>query len=137
MLALTAEPIEPAALLNAVMRPNCGGVVLFLGTVRDLTLGQPTVALEYEAHSTMTENELLKIVNESKSKWPVGGIAVAHRLGYLDISEIAVGVAVSCPHRTDAFAAAKYVIDEIKKRAPIWKRDHTPDGASAWVHPGT
>lgn len=136
MLSLTHEPIEPAALLRAVKRPDCGGLVLFLGTVRDLTDRQVTVALEYEAYAGMAEKELNKIADEARKRWPIGGLAVAHRLGRLNIADVAVGVAVSCPHRADAFDAARYVIDEIKKRVPIWKRDHTPDGAAAWVHPG-
>jgi molybdopterin synthase catalytic subunit len=136
MLSLTHEPIEPAALLRAVKRPDCGGLVLFLGTVRDLTDRQVTVALEYEAYAGMAEKELNKIADEARKRWPIGGLSVAHRLGRLNIADVAVGVAVSCPHRADAFDAARYVIDEIKKRVPIWKRDHTPDGEAAWVHPG-
>jgi molybdopterin synthase catalytic subunit len=136
MLALTHDPIEPDALLRAVKRPDCGGVVLFLGTVRDLTDRQVTVALEYEAYTGMAEKEMHTIADEARKRWPIGGLAVAHRLGRLNIADVAVGVAVSCPHRADAFDAARYVIDEIKKRVPIWKRDHTPDGEAAWVHPG-
>jgi molybdopterin synthase catalytic subunit len=136
MLTLTHNPIEPAALLQTVMQRDCGGVVLFLGTVRDLTDGRVTTALEYEAYAGMAEKELGDIAEQARERWPIGAVAVAHRLGKLDIMDIAVGVAVSCPHRSDAFEAARYIIDEVKKRAPIWKRDHTPDGTAVWVHPG-
>jgi molybdopterin synthase catalytic subunit len=136
MLSLTHEPIQPDALLRAVVRPDCGGLVLFLGTVRDLTDQTVTVALEYEAYAGMAEKELAKIADEARKRWPVGGLAIAHRLGRLNVTDVAVGVAVSCPHRAEAFDAARFVIDEIKKRVPIWKRDHTPEGAAAWVHPG-
>ncbi len=136
MLTLTHESIEPAALLQAVMCRDCGGVVLFLGTVRELTNGQATVALEYEAYAGMAEKELHAIEANARERWPIGAMAVVHRLGKLDIMDIAVGVAVSCPHRADAFEAARFVIDEVKKRVPIWKRDHTPEGTAVWVHPG-
>ena len=136
MLTLTHDPIDPAALLQAVMRRDCGGVVLFLGTVRDLTDGNMTMALEYEAYAGMAEKELCDIAEQAHGRWPIGALAVVHRLGKLAIMDVAVGVAVSCPHRGDAFEAARFVIDEVKKRVPIWKRDHTPDGTAAWVHPG-
>ncbi len=136
MLALTHEQIEPDKLLQAVIRRDCGGIVLFLGTVREITEGRTTVALEYEAYAGMAEKELHAIESDARKQWPIVAMAVAHRLGKLDIMDIAVGVAVSCPHRADAFDAARFVIDEVKKRVPIWKRDHTPDGTAAWVHPG-
>ena len=136
MLTLLHEAIDPAKLLKAVTRPDCGGVILFLGTVRDLTDGQATTALEYEAYAGMVEKELATIAAAARQRWPIGELAVVHRLGKLDIMDIAVAVAVSCPHRGDAFEACRFVIDELKQKVPIWKRDHTPDGAAAWVHPG-
>lgn len=136
MLSLTHDRIEPSKLLQSVARPDCGGSVLFLGTVRDLTDGKATDALEYEAHAGMAEKVLAQIAEEAQGRWPIGGLAVSHRLGRLSINDVAVAVAVSCPHRAEAFAAARFVIDEIKKRVPIWKREHVPDGPATWIHPG-
>ena len=133
MIGLTHDPIDPARLLEEVRRPGCGGVVLFLGTVRDLTGSERTTALEYESHAGMAQKELEAIADEARSRWPIGGLAVVHRLGLLPVGEIAVGVAGSCPHRAEAFAAVQFVVDELKRRATIWKKDHTPDGPGRWV----
>ncbi|MBX7102985.1 MAG: molybdenum cofactor biosynthesis protein MoaE [Gemmataceae bacterium] len=133
MVGLTHDPIDVARLLNEVRRPGCGGVVLFLGTVRDLTGTDRTIALEYESHAGMAQRELTAIADEAKSRWPMGGLAVIHRLGLIPVGEIAVGVVGSCPHRAEAFAAVQFVVDELKRRAAIWKKDHTPDGPGTWV----
>lgn len=133
MIGLTRDAIDPAPLLADVARPGCGGVVLFLGTVRDLTGDDRTVALEYESHESMALNTLQAIAEEARGQWAVGGLGVVHRLGRLEVGEVAVAVAASCPHRAEAFAAVQYVIDELKRRAPIWKKDIAPDGTSTWV----
>ena len=103
MIQLTAEPIDHAALTEQVRRTNCGAVVTFLGTVRDLTDGRVTVALDYEAYPGMAEKIMADIERETRARWPVGDMAMVHRLGHLDIGEISVAVAVSCPHRAQAF----------------------------------
>lgn len=135
MVGLTKKPINPTELLKLVQRPNCGGTVLFVGTVRDLTGDQVTVALEYEAYSSMAESIMAEIEKDVRNKWNIGDIAMVHRLGRLEICDVAVAVAVSTPHRADAFAACQYAIDQVKKLVPIWKREHAPDGKSEWVHP--
>jgi molybdopterin synthase catalytic subunit len=134
MTSLTPAPIDFAALTRSVLRPRCGGVALFLGTVRDLTGDQVTTALDYEAYPAMAEKALAAVEAEVRQKWPVGDVAIVHRLGHLDIGDIAVAVAVSCPHRAEAFEACRYAIDRVKEIVPIWKRENGPDG-SAWVHP--
>jgi molybdopterin synthase catalytic subunit len=135
MVGLTKKPINPTELLKLVQRPNCGGTVLFVGTVRDLTGDQVTVALEYEAYSSMAESMMAEIEKDVRTKWNIGDIAMVHRMGRLEISDVAVAVAVSTPHRADAFVACQYAIDQVKKLVPIWKCEHAPDGKSEWVHP--
>jgi molybdopterin synthase catalytic subunit len=110
-------------------------VVTFLGTVRDLTGEQVTVALDYEAYPGMAEKKLAEIEADTRARWPVGEVAIVHRLGRLDVGEVSVAVAVSCPHRADAFAACKHAIDRLKELVPIWKREHGPAGVGDWVHP--
>jgi len=136
MIRLTHEPIDAGKLIEAVNRPDCGAIVTFLGTVRDVTGDQHTAALEYEAYPELAETVLNKIKSAAMRKWPIQAIAIIHRLGLLQPAESSVGVAVACPHRADAFEACKFVIDHLKAEAPIWKREHSPDGSARWVHPG-
>jgi molybdopterin synthase catalytic subunit len=141
MIRLVREAIDYHALTEAVRRPNCGAVSLFLGTVRDLTLENGiqvhTSALDYEAYDEMALKMLERVEAETRERWPIGDIALVHRLGYLELSEVSVAVAVSCPHRAQSFEACRYAIDRLKEIVPIWKRDHRPDGVSQWVHPQT
>jgi molybdopterin synthase catalytic subunit len=135
MIRLTHDPIDYHALTESVRSPHCGAVVTFLGTVRDLTGEQVTVALDYEAYPGMAEKKLAEIEADTRARWPVGEVAIVHRLGRLDVGEVSVAVAVSCPHRADAFAACKHAIDRLKELVPIWKREHGPAGVGDWVHP--
>jgi molybdopterin synthase catalytic subunit len=135
MIKLTREPIEHAALTEQVRTTHCGAAVTFLGTVRDLTGDKVTVALEYEAYPGMAEKKLAEIEADVRERWPVGDIAMVHRLGHMDVGEISVAVAVSCPHRADAFAACRHAIDRLKELVPIWKREKWADGSTEWVHP--
>ena len=137
MFALTHDPIDYPALTEAVRRPGCGAVALFLGTVRDLTGDEVTVFLDYEAYPPMAEKKLAEIDAEVRSRWPVGEIAMVHRLGRLGVGEVSVAVAVSTPHRADAFAACRFAIDTLKELVPIWKKDVAPDGTAEWVAGGT
>jgi molybdopterin synthase catalytic subunit len=130
---ITREPIRPQELLDHVTRADCGGVALFLGAVREVTGDVVTAALEYECHERMAVAELERIAKEAADRWPVRAIAVVHRVGRLDVGEIAVAVAASAPHRAEAFDATRYVIEELKRRAPIWKKEISPDGSSHWV----
>ncbi len=134
MFRLTHDVIDHANLLETARSPHCGAVVLFLGTVRDLTGQQVTVFLEYEAYAPMAEKKLAEIEADARQRWPIGEIAIAHRLGRLEVGEVSVAVAVSCPHRTDAFEACRYVIDTLKELVPIWKKENAPDGTGEWVH---
>jgi molybdopterin synthase catalytic subunit len=134
MVRLTCETIDYQALADSVRTPHCGAVVLFLGTVRDLTGEQVTVSLDYEAYVPMAEKKLAEIEFEIHNKWPVEKVAMVHRLGRLEVGEVSVAIAVSCPHRDEAFAACRFAIDAVKQLVPIWKKENAPDGTGEWVH---
>ena len=136
MIRLTHESIDHIAATEQVRQPGCGGVVTFLGTVRDLTGGKETVALDYEAYPGMAEKKMAEIEADVRARWPVGDIFLVHRLGHLEVGEVSVAVAVSCPHRAQAFEACRYAIDRLKELVPIWKKENWADGSSEWVHPG-
>jgi molybdopterin synthase catalytic subunit len=135
MVRLTREPIDHCQLTEEVRRGNCGAVVTFLGTVRDLTGDRVTVSLDYEAYPEMAMKTMAEIEADTRSRWPVGDIVIEHRLGHLGIGDVSVAVAVSCPHRRQAFDACRHAIDRLKELVPIWKKEHWADGATEWVHP--
>ncbi|MFQ5947893.1 MAG: molybdenum cofactor biosynthesis protein MoaE [Acidimicrobiia bacterium] len=133
LINVTDAPIDSGALLERVRTPGAGAVVLFLGTVRDRSLGKGGIThLEYEAYREVVEDKIAAIVAEARAKWPLEVVAAVHRLGRLDVGEISVAIAVSSAHRSEAFEAGRYLIDELKARAPIWKKEHWPGGAE-WV----
>lgn len=137
MVRLTTEVLDYHRLTEEVRRTDCGAVVTFLGTVRDLTNGKVTVALDYEAHPGMAEKKMAEIEADTRARWPVGDMIMEHRLGRLELGEISVAVAVSCPHRAEAFEACRHAIDRLKELVPIWKKENWSDGSTEWVHPGT
>jgi molybdopterin synthase catalytic subunit len=132
-LALTFEPLSIGAIYDWVVRPDCGGIVLFSGTARDHAEGRPGVSrLEYEAYEEQVVPRLQALVDELRRRWPaVGNVAMVHRTGPLELGESSVVVAVSAPHRPEAFEAARYGIDALKATVPIWKREAW-DGGEAW-----
>jgi molybdopterin synthase catalytic subunit len=136
MIRLQHEPIDHAALTEQVRCAAAGAVVLFLGTVRELTDERVTTALDYEAYPGMAEKKLAEIEGETRARWPVIEMTLVHRLGHLELGEVSVAVAVSCPHRAQAFEACRYAIDRIKEVVPIWKKENWADGGTEWVHPG-
>jgi molybdopterin synthase catalytic subunit len=136
MIHLTNDPIDYTALTEAVRSHAAGAVVLFLGTVREMTDGRQTVALDYEAFPQMAEAKLAELLAEAREKWPVVQAAIAHRLGRLELGDVSVAVAVSTPHRQQAFEAGKHLIDRLKEVVPIWKKENWADGTTEWVHPG-
>jgi molybdopterin synthase catalytic subunit len=135
MVELTHQPIETHLLADRVRRNHCGAVVLFLGTVRDVTGDEVTVALEYQAYAPMAEKKMREIEGEIRSRFPVGDILMVHRLGRMEVGEVAVAVVVSSPHRKEAFEACSQAMDRLKEVVPIWKKDSAPNGATQWVHP--
>ncbi len=136
MIELTAKPIDAAALLNRTRHPEAGAIVLFLGTTRALTAGRQTVALSYETYGEMALRRLDELEAEARRRWPVLECFITHRLGEVPATEASVAIVVSTPHRADAFAAGQWLIDELKKDVPIWKREQWADGTAEWVHPG-
>ncbi|MEH6931209.1 molybdopterin synthase catalytic subunit MoaE [Bacillus sp. JJ783] len=118
--------------VKKVVRRECGAVTTFIGTVREFTKGRRTLYLEYVAYKTMAEKMLQKIGSEVKEKWPGTHVAITHRIGTLQISDIAVVVAVSTPHRKEAYEANEYIMERIKQIVPIWKKEFWEDGDS-WI----
>lgn len=136
MIELTHETIDYAALAEKVRSNSAGAVVLFLGTVREMTAGRQTVALDYEAFPEMARAKFAELVAEAREKWPVVNAGIIHRLGRLELGDVSVAVAVSTPHRQQAFEAGQYLIDRLKEVVPIWKKENWADGSTEWVHPG-
>jgi molybdopterin synthase catalytic subunit len=129
---LSDQPLDVGRVVARVLGPDAGGVVTFLGTVRDASRGHEIQHLEYEAYPVMAEREMEKIADEAAAQWPGARVAMAHRTGHLEIGEIAVVIAAVAPHRAEAFAAARFAIDTLKERVPIWKKEVAVDGAY-WV----
>ncbi len=132
MTGLTADPLDLAALIAAVSDPEHGGLAAFLGCIRREDAIRPVVAIEFEAYEELTETELAAVAAEAMARFGAH-VACMHRSGRVAVGEPSVAVAVSAPHRPAAFAACRYVIDELKVRAPIWKRMHYADGATEWI----
>ena len=136
-VSVSDEPIDSSEMLRFVADASAGCSVLFTGTVRNHSPGREGVSkLEYEAYGSVVEGKIAAIVADAMDQWPLIRVAAVHRTGSLDIGESAVMVAVSSAHRADAFPAARFVIDELKSRAPIWKKEHWPGGAE-WVEEST
>lgn len=134
MTFLSPTPIDPAGLAARVESPFHGAVATFLGRVRDHHVGRAVQRLEYSAYGPMAEQECARVVAEAEARWPVR-VALEHRIGTLEIGGIAVAVAVGGAHRDETFAACRFVIEEIKRRVPIWKKESYQDGSVEWVDP--
>ena len=132
MSYLVRDKIDAAALLSSVADPLLGGTVLFCGTVRAGPDDGPVVAIEYSAYDEMAESECERIVAEAAKRWSDVAVAMRHRLGRVPIGDASIVIAVAAPHRADAFEACRYVIDEVKERVPIWKREFLSDGEARW-----
>jgi molybdopterin synthase catalytic subunit len=120
-----------------VTDPAAGGIAVFLGTTRAETApdGRALLALDYDAYAEMAVEHLQRLVATARQQWPVTKVAVLHRLGRVAVGEPSVVIAVSTPHRADAFDACRFLIDELKRDVPIWKREAWDDGSASWVHP--
>lgn len=133
MAELVQSPIDVAPLLAAAARPECGAVNLFLGTTRDHHEGRRVLRLEYEAHEAMALAALHALEREAREKFGLAHVVVVHRLGVVPVAEASVAVVVSTPHRAPAFDASRWIMDELKRRVPIWKKEHFADGGAEWV----
>ncbi len=127
------EPIDHAALLDGVGTDADGAVLLFLGVVRDHADGRSVRGMRYDAYREMAEEVLAEIVAEAAERLGSDRVHAVHRVGELEIGEVSVAIAAASPHRAEAFDATRYVIEEIKKRLPVWKKEHYVEGSSEWV----
>ena len=135
-IQLSDKTLDLQACINYVMAPECGGIDVFIGTVRNATKSKTVLCLEFEAYERMAVKELHKICEQALKKWPVFKISAHHRTGVLQIGEVPVIIAVSAAHRGAAFDACRYIIDTLKQTVPIWKKEIFEDG-EVWVaaHP--
>ncbi len=136
MIQLNHEPIDSNQVLASVQSPHAGAVVLFLGTTREFTAGRQTESLDYESYGEMAASKLQELEEQARQQWALTEVTIAHRLGHLEIGEASVAIAVSAPHRKDAFTAGQWLIDTLKEIVPIWKKENWADGTSEWVHHG-
>ena len=127
------KSIDPAKALESVMDEDAGGIVLFVGTIRNQTNGKKVKGLEYEVYRRMAELQIAKLEKEIRKRWQIKSIRLVHREGKLKVGEVSVVVAVSAVHREEAFEAARYAIDRIKESFPIWKREKFRKGRREWV----
>jgi molybdopterin synthase catalytic subunit len=134
MAFLANSAIDLPSLVREVSGPDRGGVASFLGLVRDHHAGRSVVRLEYHAYGPMAEAECQRIVSEAEGRWPCR-VALCHRTGTLAVGDVAVAIVAAAAHRGDAFDACRYVIEELKRRVAIWKREYYADGTEAWVDP--
>lgn len=135
-IKLTEEPLDIPACVAWVMSPECGGIDVFIGTVRNATKGRTVLRLEFEAYRQMALKEMQKIAEQAMEKWPVQKVLLHHRTGTLQVGEVPVVIAVAAAHRAAAFDACRYIIDTLKQTVPIWKKEFFEDG-EVWVaaHP--
>jgi len=132
LVRIQSGPLELAEVVAAVAHPSAGGVVTFSGVVRDHHEGKQVVGIRYEADDAMAEATMRRIAGEVGARWPEARIALLHRTGKLEIGEASVVIAVSCPHRAQAFDACEYAIDTLKQLVPIWKKE-AYDTGEVWL----
>ncbi len=135
MFRISSTALDPDALRRELSAPDAGGFVTFEGRVRSRNQDREVSALEYEAYGDLAEKEGTRIVAEARTRFGLSAALCVHRVGRLQIGEIAVWVGVAAPHRSRAFDACRFIIDELKQRVPIWKKEHYTSGASAWIGP--
>lgn len=129
---ISQEPINIQSVIDKVVQREAGAITTFIGTVREFTHGKKTLFLIYEAYESMAVKKLEQIGNEIKNRWQGAEVAITHRVGKLDITDVAVVIAVSTPHRADAYEANRFAIERIKEIVPIWKKEHWDDGEK-WI----
>jgi molybdopterin synthase catalytic subunit len=136
-VALTPDPLAPSRLIAEVTDSSAGGIAVFLGTTRAQTSadGKTLLALDYDAYPEMAQKQLADLARRARDRWPISRLAIAHRTGRVLVGEPSVVIAVSTPHRAQAFEACKWLIDTLKSETAIWKKEIWQDGSSTWVHP--
>jgi molybdopterin synthase catalytic subunit len=150
MIHLTDQSIDTSWLIDQACTPEAGAVVVFLGITRQFTnrvkerdgaaagegVARQTVELQYDAYREMAELEIAKLVTEARHRWSLVECLIVHRLGPVPLAEVSVAIVVGSAHRRAALAAGEWLIDTLKERVPIWKKECWADGQTAWVHPG-
>lgn len=137
---LTDQPLDSAALLAEVAEvaaAGCGASILFLGTVRSAPEDGDVEGIEYSAYPDMAEGEFGRILAEAVERWPQARVSLRHRTGYIPTGEASIAIAVAAPHRAEAYDCSRYVIEETKKRVPIWKKERFVSGSARWVEPAS
>ena len=137
MISIVTSKIDTQALLQSVSSPNSGASVLFVGTTRQFTGDRETTFLSYECYQEMAIAKLQELLERANEKWAIEKCGIVHRIGEVAIEEASVAVAVSTPHRKDAFEAAAWLMDRLKEEVPIWKKEHGIDGGEEWIHEGS
>ncbi len=133
---LVTNPIDVSQLASSVSKETNGATAIFVGTVRSSNEGRPVTGIQYSAYDEMAQREMTSILAEAMEKFGIDGASIEHRLGELAVGDASIGVAVAHPHRGAAMDALRYIVDETKKRAPIWKLEHYTDGTREWVNAG-
>jgi molybdopterin synthase catalytic subunit len=132
---VTHAPLDLGALIARVAGPDAGAIASFVGTVRNVHEGRAVTGIDYEAYEPMASLELARVANEAVARWPGVRVAVSHRVGTLVVGDASVAIAVASARRAPALDAVRFVIETLKVRVPIWKREHYVDGTRAWVDP--
>jgi molybdopterin synthase catalytic subunit len=134
-VAIVTEPIDTAAALREVESPAHGAAILFVGNVREVNDGKPVTGMEYTAYVPMAEKEMAAIAREASDRFDGCDVVIVHRIGELAIGEASVAIAIAHAHRDAAYQASRYVIEQLKQRVPVWKREHYTDGTREWIDP--
>lgn len=134
--AIVRRAIDVASLLAEVENTANGATVIFLGQVREVNDGRAVTGIEYSAYGEMAERELASIAGECAAKFDIANLAAEHRLGALELGDTSIAIVVAHPHRGKAYEASRFMIEEVKRRLPIWKREAYVDGTSEWVNAG-
>lgn len=134
---LVDHPIDLATLVREVSDVSCGAIAVFLGTVREMNDGRAVTGIEYSAYRRMAERELSSIAKEASERFALPRLVIEHRLGTLGLGDVSVAAVAAHPHRAQALDGCRYVIEELKRRVPIWKLEHYVDGTREWVGAGT
>jgi molybdopterin synthase catalytic subunit len=132
MMTLTRHRLELNDLLAEVQGPERGGTCVFVGTVRN---DSDVTGIDYSAYEAMAIAEIERVLSDAQTQWPEARVTLQHRLGLIPVGEASIAIAAAAPHRDDAFAACRFVIEEVKKRLPIWKKEMHADGTATWVDP--
>ena len=133
--AIVTGPIDPAMLISEVQSAEFGAISVFVGTVRETNDGRSVTGIDYTAYTAMAESQLAEILSEAADRLGVGNIVVEHRIGTLALGDVSVAIATAHAHREPAIECTRFIIEEIKKRVPIWKLEHYVDGGREWVDP--